>query len=205
MRRAGTCGPRSYWAGPAPGRSRISRQTSVAHRLADHTVSGGAAGKPSNATADLLMTRKNYSFALVRYKPFWSPIGQASASLAVSRISRHRSRCSAGPLIDRWHRGEPYWPWDARRAVAWGWNRPAANLGLRDCQGSQQRNRPHVLTPPTTLRFTVLNSADQCIAPTRGLNRPGSDGGSQSMEDESHGSTEEVPGRAPGASDQDGR
>ena len=29
----------------------------------------------------------------------------------------------------------------------------------------------------------------------RGLNRPGSDGGSQSMEDESHGSTQEVPRR----------
>lgn len=28
------------------------------------------------------------------------------------------------------------------------------------------------------------------------LNRPGSDGGSQSMEDESHGSTQEVPRRA---------
>ena len=31
---------------------------------------------------------------------------------------------------------------------------------------------------------------------TPDMNRPGSDGGSQSMEDESHGSTEEVPRRA---------
>jgi hypothetical protein len=34
-----------------------------------------------------------------------------------------------------------------------------------------------------------------CQEARRELNRPGSDGGSQSMEDESHGSTEEVPRR----------
>jgi hypothetical protein len=38
----------------------------------------------------------------------------------------------------------------------------------------------------------------------RDLNRPGSDGGSQSRKDESHGSTEEVQRGAPGAGDPDG-
>ncbi len=38
-----------------------------------------------------------------------------------------------------------------------------------------------------------------------GSNRPGIDGGSQPTENDSHGSTEEVPRGTPGAGDQDGR
>ena len=38
-----------------------------------------------------------------------------------------------------------------------------------------------------------LTESHARINTTRLMNRPGSDGGSQSMEDESHGSTQEVP------------
>ncbi len=59
--------------------------------------------------------------------------------------------------------------------------------------------RTRISTPEQRRRWTLRARAQQPNhdpAVRLALNRPGSDGGSQSMEDESHGSTQEVPRRA---------
>lgn len=49
---------------------------------------------------------------------------------------------------------------------------------------------------PGQERVMLAEPSGQRLGQFRDLNRPGSDGGSQSMEDESHGGTQEVPRRA---------
>lgn len=57
-------------------------------------------------------------------------------------------------------------------------------------------NHPHKTWNHTNRDGWCLKVPTELLALSPVVNRPGSDGGSQSMEDESHGSTQEVPRRA---------
>jgi hypothetical protein len=60
-----------HW--PAPQRPPVRRESvgGATHLLADHTGLGGLPGKPSNATAELLITRRIFVVAWTLYQQFW--------------------------------------------------------------------------------------------------------------------------------------
>ncbi len=90
----------------------------------------------------------------------------------------------------------------ARASVAVGLWEQAKALGAVEIRGPATPSSRGGWPPPAPSIVGEGRGAD--LAEAAQLNRPGFRGGSQPTEDESHGSTEEVPGRAPGAGDPDG-